>query len=755
MKENQEKIIKKSLEYISSHLQEDISLKSLSKAMGYSESWLKKAFKRIANLGIHQHILLQRLLKAKELLQNTNLDVTEIAFETGFNSYTHFARIFMKKEKITPTLYRNNSRSTIEQPVSLQTALIKGEKKKWFADDFNEPAMEPLWEIIYGKWEQGNGILKGGGLQEVDISFDQPLPENFRVSFGLRIPAIETSSNPHFNIRVHNREKNQTYCLIQLGTEQNTTSILAHTGGIGQKNEKATLKNDQWMRIELEIKEDEVKTAIDGNTVFNYRDPFAPSYSSKCGISFESWRNTVEIREFIIEDLGFAPAVRSLKQGDNLFNMGLFDRAADFYLRYLKTGVSQEETMETRYKIGCCYLRQGILFQAREWFDKVLPIPSDDFWAENARLTVFEIKCQTEQPEILFSEAHDLCKRDMLKNGVEGIISKNASDRAARGFLENAVAFRKIGCSLHAKKSYSYAASAIVLSETYLSVNRFAQAENLLHEIIENSAYATERALLALSYCYVIQGKFLESEEVLAKTKKISTDQSMLAGCVIYRAFNLRAQEKFIEALDTLQTVRELYSGAESWCSTSLIHSALISCMLQKPDKAEELLKTAERAYKNQSDFSLAARGNIWYVPAFFKCEYRKAADLLLASSKDENGQIARQANQALKAGILFELAFNNIKAEEVWGDLIKRFPPHYCNYYSEPARAFMHGEKDNLEEMPYEALRRSEMFYLAGLLYEKRGNKKRAKELFAMSLKEDPTLRWPAYLARIRLHGA
>jgi len=53
---------------------------------------------------------------------------------------------------------------------------------------------------------------------------------------------------------------------------------------------------------------------------------------------------------------------------------------------------------------------------------------------------------------------------------------------------------------------------------------------------------------------------------------------------------------------------------------------------------------------------------------------------------------------------------------------------------------------------MPAIAQDRSEMFYLAGLLYEKRGNEKRAKELFAMSVAEDFTLAWPAWMGKKKL---
>ena len=63
-----------------------------------------------------------------------------------------------------------------------------------------------------------------------------------------------------------------------------------------------------------------------------------------------------------------------------------------------------------------------------------------------------------------------------------------------------------------------------------------------------------------------------------------------------------------------------------------------------------------------------------------------------------------------------------------------------------------MEGKTDGLESMPGEIHFRAEMFYVAGVLYEKRGNAKRARELFEMAAKEDPIRKWASVLAEQRL---
>ena len=53
------------------------------------------------------------------------------------------------------------------------------------------------------------------------------------------------------------------------------------------------------------------------------------------------------------------------------------------------------------------------------------------------------------------------------------------------------------------------------------------------------------------------------------------------------------------------------------------------------------------------------------------------------------------------------------------------------------------------LSAIPYPAWNRSEIFFLAGLRYEAKEQTDKARELFEMSVKEDPSLNWPAMLAK------
>jgi len=113
------------------------------------------------------------------------------------------------------------------------------------------------------------------------------------------------------------------------------------------------------------------------------------------------------------------------------------------------------------------------------------------------------------------------------------------------------------------------------------------------------------------------------------------------------------------------------------------------------------------------------------------------------------NINIAQKARLFTFSGIMLELSGKREEAIKLWKETRQRFPAEQCNFYGDLCDALAGESTDCIASMPYSAPNRSELFCLAGVLYEKRRNFKRAKELFKMSVKEDPTLRWPAYFAK------
>tara|TARA_R110002124_G_scaffold101252_2_gene248749 strand:+ start:451 stop:1896 length:1446 start_codon:yes stop_codon:yes gene_type:complete len=93
-------------EYISNNLNEDITLKSLTIISGLNQKKIQKGFQFFFNETVNKFIANLRILKAKELLENTDLSISEIVYKIGLNSRSYFSKIFYKKYGLTPKDYK-------------------------------------------------------------------------------------------------------------------------------------------------------------------------------------------------------------------------------------------------------------------------------------------------------------------------------------------------------------------------------------------------------------------------------------------------------------------------------------------------------------------------------------------------------------------------------------------------------------------------------------------------------------------------
>jgi AraC-like DNA-binding protein/ligand-binding sensor protein len=99
-------VITKAKEYIQEHQAEDLSLGQVAKAVNTSTFYFCKMFKKVTGINFTDYLSRIRVEKSKNLLLNPNLRVSEIAFEVGFQSLTHFNRVFKKILGQSPTEYR-------------------------------------------------------------------------------------------------------------------------------------------------------------------------------------------------------------------------------------------------------------------------------------------------------------------------------------------------------------------------------------------------------------------------------------------------------------------------------------------------------------------------------------------------------------------------------------------------------------------------------------------------------------------------
>lgn len=102
----QVRLINEVSHYIKDHCNEKLSLKEIAKKFSYSPNYLDTLYKKECAEGIVHGIICQRLCRASQLLETTQLNISEIARQCGFNEAYYFSRIFKKNLVVTPTEYR-------------------------------------------------------------------------------------------------------------------------------------------------------------------------------------------------------------------------------------------------------------------------------------------------------------------------------------------------------------------------------------------------------------------------------------------------------------------------------------------------------------------------------------------------------------------------------------------------------------------------------------------------------------------------
>lgn len=86
----------------------DLSITKLARQCNLDLSHFIKIFIKVTGATPLQYITNIRIQKAKHLLANTSLSITEISDLVGYNSYNYFSRMFKKITGITPSIYKES-----------------------------------------------------------------------------------------------------------------------------------------------------------------------------------------------------------------------------------------------------------------------------------------------------------------------------------------------------------------------------------------------------------------------------------------------------------------------------------------------------------------------------------------------------------------------------------------------------------------------------------------------------------------------
>lgn len=92
--------------YICENMAYGFSISELAAAFNYNEKYLGRLFKSREGMTIRDYCNCLRVDKAKNLLRDTDLSISQIAAQVGFNNITYFDRVFSSVVSVSPRTYR-------------------------------------------------------------------------------------------------------------------------------------------------------------------------------------------------------------------------------------------------------------------------------------------------------------------------------------------------------------------------------------------------------------------------------------------------------------------------------------------------------------------------------------------------------------------------------------------------------------------------------------------------------------------------
>ena len=102
--------IKRAADYIEANLASYKSMPELTKHTGLNAAKLQQGFKHLYDKTVNQYVHEARLNRSKELLLDTDDNISEITYKVGLSSKSYFSRIFKEEYGIQPSLFRKNQK---------------------------------------------------------------------------------------------------------------------------------------------------------------------------------------------------------------------------------------------------------------------------------------------------------------------------------------------------------------------------------------------------------------------------------------------------------------------------------------------------------------------------------------------------------------------------------------------------------------------------------------------------------------------
>lgn len=106
-------VIERVKSYIKKNYDKDISRDEIANYVFLNPDYLSRTFKKATGLSISEYLTEVRIKKSKVMLASSNIQISNIATEVGYNNMNYFSKIFKKVTGTTPVEYRKKSNSKV------------------------------------------------------------------------------------------------------------------------------------------------------------------------------------------------------------------------------------------------------------------------------------------------------------------------------------------------------------------------------------------------------------------------------------------------------------------------------------------------------------------------------------------------------------------------------------------------------------------------------------------------------------------
>ncbi len=112
------RLIEETVEIIKKEIETIGNIPGLARRVGLSPNTLQQGFNNIYKTSVNEFIRNYRINKAKELIETTEMNITEITYKVGINSRSYFSKIFKEQYGVTPKKYLTKYRKKGTKAIS-------------------------------------------------------------------------------------------------------------------------------------------------------------------------------------------------------------------------------------------------------------------------------------------------------------------------------------------------------------------------------------------------------------------------------------------------------------------------------------------------------------------------------------------------------------------------------------------------------------------------------------------------------------